>query len=235
MSLSRRYVDCLALPMPWFVWVALSLGLAVSGPFGSYGRLALPERLLFWSSLVAVALALGLGLWLWLAGLGLDKPLRKPAVAAGLTLPVWALLRFGLGAEAAPTGPEVGLALFCATLWLAAGPALPAPPLAPGRPRLLHRLPLAARGDLVSISVRGHYVDVATSAGTASLLLRFSDAVEETAGVAGGQVHRSHWIAWDAVAGVERGPGRLFLVLKTGARVPVSRTYRDRLEKRGLI
>lgn len=74
-----------------------------------------------------------------------------------------------------------------------------------------------------------------TSAGPSSLLMRFSDAIEETLGVPGAQVHRSHWVAWDAVTGVEREPGKLFLILTDGSRIPVSRAHRDKLEERGLI
>lgn len=91
------------------------------------------------------------------------------------------------------------------------------------------------RGALVSMTVRDHYVDVVTSAGLSSLLLRFSDAMDETEGVPGAQVHRSHWVAWSAVTGTEREPGKLFLLLSDGSRIPVSRAHRAKLEERGLV
>lgn len=235
---TRLYSQCFAAPLPWVVWAALSVGLAVSGPFGSYHHLSLPERLLFWSALVGLTLTFGLALRVWFAARGL-RDLRRGAglalsVAGLLTLPVWALLRLWL-AEAAPTAFEVAPALFCAGLGLSAFRLHDFPPPAEGQPRLLHRMDPAARGDLVSITVRDHYVDIVTSAGPSSLLMRFSDAIEETLGVPGAQVHRSHWVAWDAVTGVEREPGKLFLILTDGSRIPVSRAHRDKLEERGLI
>ena len=101
-------------------------------------------------------------------------------------------------------------------------------------PRLVQRLDPGLRGPILSISVRDHYVDVMTGHGTASLLMRFGDAIAE-AGVAGAQVHRSHWVAWDAIDTVEREGAKLFLRLKPGMRVPVSKNHRDKLELRGLI
>ena len=107
-------------------------------------------------------------------------------------------------------------------------------PLAP-QPRLLQRLEPEARGDLWAISVRDHYVDIQTSAGVSSILLRFGDAMAEAAAVDGAQLHRSHWVAWAAVAAVERDAGKLFVRLKHGARVPVSKNHRAKLEARGLL
>ncbi len=68
-------------------------------------------------------------------------------------------------------------------------------------PRLFQRIAPEAHGDLISISVRDHYVDVVTSAGQASLLMRLSDAMAEADGCrrgAGASV---------ALGGVECGQG----------------------------
>ncbi|MGP3697762.1 LytTR family DNA-binding domain-containing protein [Rhodobacter sp. NSM] len=238
MSFSRLYAECLAAPLPWMAWAALSVGLAVSGPFGSYQNFALPERLLFWSALVAITLVLGLALRVWFASVGIPELKRGAGlaivVAGTLTLPIWWLMQIAFG----PVGPsafEVAPALFCAALGLSAFRIGNRPqPCEDGMPRLLQRMEPDQRGDLMSITVRDHYVDVVTSSGLVSLLLRFSDAMDETEGVPGAQVHRSHWVAWSAVAGVEREPGKLFLVLKDGSRIPVSRAHRAKLEERGL-
>lgn len=101
--------------------------------------------------------------------------------------------------------------------------------------RLLQRLPEQMQGNLEAISVRDHYVDVRTTAGQASLLMRLSDAIAETEGVEGAQVHRSHWVAWAAVSHVEREGPKLVLVLHDGARVPVSRNHRNKVEARGML
>lgn len=102
-------------------------------------------------------------------------------------------------------------------------------------PPLFKRIDPALQGQLQSISVRDHYVDVCTDQGVASLLMRFSDAMAEVTPVQGAQVHRSHWVAWDAVQAVDRTAGKLSLRLASGARIPVSRNHRDKLEERGLL
>lgn len=100
--------------------------------------------------------------------------------------------------------------------------------------RIQMRLPELLRGDLIAISVRDHYVDVFTTKGSMGLLMRLSDAVEETAPIDGARVHRSHWVAWDAVEGVEKNGERLQLRMCNGALVPVSKTYRALVEERGI-
>lgn len=100
--------------------------------------------------------------------------------------------------------------------------------------RIQLRLPEAIRGDLIAMSVRDHYVDVVTENGSVGLLMRLSDAVEETGPTEGARVHRSHWVAWDAVEGVEKSAERLQLRMRNGAVVPVSKTYRALVEERGI-
>jgi len=59
-----------------------------------------------------------------------------------------------------------------------------------------------------------------------------TDAIE---GIEGAQVHRSWWIARDAITEAERGDGRATLTLKDGVTVPVSRTYARMLREKGWI
>lgn len=100
--------------------------------------------------------------------------------------------------------------------------------------RIIQRLPAAMQGDLISISVRDHYVDVVTDKGTASLLMRLSDAMAETDPCDGAQVHRSHWVSWDAVEGLEKTQDRFVLLMRQGGAVPVSKPYRRLVEARGI-
>ncbi len=101
--------------------------------------------------------------------------------------------------------------------------------------RLLQRLPEEMLGALEAISVRDHYVDVRTSAGQSSLLMRLSDAIAEAEGVEGAQVHRSHWVAWQAITHTERDGAKLLLVLRDGSKIPVSRNHREKVDARGLV
>ena len=113
---------------------------------------------------------------------------------------------------------------------LAAGPAAPAPV------RFLDRLPLKLRGAQVwAVEAEDHYLRLHTSKGQDLILLRLADAVAELEGIEGAQVHRSWWVARDAIADARRGDGRAVLTLKDGSEVPVSRTYAKLLRERGWI
>lgn len=102
------------------------------------------------------------------------------------------------------------------------------------RPAILERLPAHLRGRLLYMSMQDHYVDVHTDRGGALVLMRLADAISEARGTDGLQVHRSHWVARDAVAGTERKDGRLSLRLSDGNLVPVSRTYLSAVREAGL-
>lgn len=111
-----------------------------------------------------------------------------------------------------------------------------AEPEAPPGAALLARLSAHSRAELLHLRMQDHYVEVHTAAGSELLLLRFRDALREVEDVNGLQVHRSHWVARSAVAGVERrGGGRVALRLVTGTRVPVSRSFAPVLKARGWI
>jgi len=101
---------------------------------------------------------------------------------------------------------------------------------------LLARLSARSRAELLHLRMQDHYVEVHTAAGSELLLLRFRDALREVEDVNGLQVHRSHWVARDAVAGVERrGGGRIVLRLVNGSKVPVSRSFAPLLKAQGWI
>lgn len=75
------------------------------------------------------------------------------------------------------------------------------------------------------IQAQDHYIRVVTEAGTELLLYRFSEAIGELRHHAGARVHRSFWVAKEAVAEIIRRDGRHYCVLRNGQRVPISRTY----------
>ena len=102
--------------------------------------------------------------------------------------------------------------------------------------RLIQRLPTRLReAQVISMSMQDHYVEVTTSNGTSLLLMRLSDAIRETDGIAGLQVHRSHWVALDQVSAAIRQGDRATLTMVTGDEVPVSRTYLNAIKEAGLL
>ncbi|MGB3247250.1 MAG: LytTR family DNA-binding domain-containing protein [Sulfitobacter sp.] len=82
-------------------------------------------------------------------------------------------------------------------------------------------------GQVVSLSMQDHYVEVTCENGTDLILMRLSDAIAELDGLKGLRTHRSHWVALEAVKGVERNGAKLKVILKGGRVLPVSATYAD--------
>jgi len=102
--------------------------------------------------------------------------------------------------------------------------------------KFLERLPLKLRGGEVwAVEAEDHYLRLHTSKGQDLILMRLADAISELEGIEGAQVHRSWWVARDAIADARRGDGRATLTLKDGAEAPVSRTYARLLRERGWI
>lgn len=96
------------------------------------------------------------------------------------------------------------------------------------------RLPFRFRqADIHALSAEDHYLRVHTSAGQTLILMRLYDAIRELDGIEGSQVHRSWWVAKDAVSTVRRGDGRMTLALKGDIEAPVSRSYARVLKAEG--
>ena len=85
--------------------------------------------------------------------------------------------------------------------------------------------PRFARAALIAVEAEDHYLRVHTTAGQALVYMRFSDALEELAAGDGLRIHRSWWVARNAVDTVRWRNGRGEIVLNTGILAPVSRTY----------
>lgn len=89
----------------------------------------------------------------------------------------------------------------------------------------LARIPEHLGRDLLALQAEDHYLRVITALGSDLLLMRLADAMRELPAARGMQVHRSWWVAFEAVTAIERDAGRLVLVLSNGQQIPVSRTY----------
>ena len=101
---------------------------------------------------------------------------------------------------------------------------------------LLQRLPKQLRDKaLVAVKAEDHYVSIITSHGSALVHMKFSDALLMLANHPGLKVHRSWWVATDAVPSLQRRGGRLNLLLTSGQRVPVSRNGQKLLKECGLF
>lgn len=110
------------------------------------------------------------------------------------------------------------------------------PPLPEAEATFRRRLSAKRRwARLIAIEAHDHYLKVHTDAGEELITVRFTDALEELARAHGWRVHRSWWVAADAVEGVRwrRGAGEIRLV--GGLITPVSRTYAPTLKEAGWL
>lgn len=242
-------------PSFWAAIAGASVLLGLIGPFGTYDALPLPGRVAYWAATVVSTYFIGGAIvFLFVRLVSPERMPRTPMFAlagalAGIpvTLAVWGLnaLVFGTGAqEAIALWPLAGYTIAIAAIvsallsvfgrMFAEAGAGDAPPAAK-RPRILDRLPPDQRGALTHMTMQDHYVDVRTTKGGGLVLMRFADAVAETDGVAGLQIHRSHWVATDAVAKAVRRDGKLYLQLENGTELPVSRSFNAAVKEAGLL
>ena len=89
--------------------------------------------------------------------------------------------------------------------------------------------------DVIALQAEEHYVRVHTTDGAELIHHRLSDAVGEMPAAAGLRVHRSWWVAEQAVASARRGERRYRLELSNGLSVPVSDSFTAEARARGLL
>ena len=88
------------------------------------------------------------------------------------------------------------------------------------------KLPHHLGREIVAVRAQDHYLEVTTPKGQCMVLMRLGDAVSDLALLPGMQVHRSWWINLAHIARTEKGANGPEIVLTTGERVPVGRSYR---------
>jgi hypothetical protein len=229
------------------ITVISAVFMAMAGAFESY-RAPLPVRFAYWIGLMLLG-------WLWGAFVS-----RFAFRRIGQSVPVWLRVAISSLLLSIPFTAVVALAgmlvfhshytamqipSLVATVTLIAAVMITINVLvdrqrdttASAAPaKFLARLPLKLRGaEVWAVEAEDHYLRLHTSKGQDLILMRLADAVSELQGIEGAQVHRSWWVARDAIHDAKRGDGRATLTLHDGAEVPVSRTYARLLRERGWI
>lgn len=98
-----------------------------------------------------------------------------------------------------------------------------------GAGTLLSTIAPPLNGEVLWVEAQEHYVRITTQHEKRMVLARFSDIVRELSPADGQQVHRSHWVARAAVVEESKSGQNLSLLLTTGDRVPVSRSFKSQL------
>ncbi|MEC7760397.1 MAG: LytTR family DNA-binding domain-containing protein [Pseudomonadota bacterium] len=221
----------------------------MTGPFGTFSELVLVERLAYWPlalagvSTIIISIVhlflmrlpeswhpvLRILLGSFVAGpfgaawlLGIDMVMRGETFTAfnfGFRWVFVTVIGFGISLVEGYFRPRL-LAQIDASKAAADTPETapePEPPL------FIRNLDPDLGADLISITTQDHYLDVVTAKGESRILKRMSDALAELNGFPGMQIHRSHWVALDAVERVEKDGRKCLVVLKNGTTLPVSR------------
>lgn len=253
--LREAYKRALLVPFVPIIWAVMSVFCIVAAPFGTADGLSLAARAIFWPLMIGAGVLVGAALRvlvqqiLCVTNVLLEITLIAALASVLLSAPaIWLFDRLiEPPAARLSSFSTVTLYVFLVSVSVSAlrhslrpgGILVPVRPLPPAArqagPRLFARLDPEVQAPLLRLQVRDHYVDVVTERGQASLLMRFADAMAELDGVPGLQVHRSHWVAEDAVARVRRERGKHILETRDGAEIPVSKTYLPQAIARGLI
>ena len=103
-------------------------------------------------------------------------------------------------------------------------------PLDPPAPLLFDKLPAELGRDLICLRAQDHYVEAMTLHGSATVLMRLSDAERDLTVFDGMRVHRSWWVNLDHVLGFARTEaGGMDLTTTNGLTIPVGRSQRAAL------
>lgn len=226
--------------------LALGVILGISGPFDTLRQLSILPRVAYWILVVAMTFATGSFVgalvrraprrrtdWLWFGVSAL-------AIGAAVTVVV-SLINLAVFGVWPDTWFEFlqlfGVVTLISAVVELAGSALDGAGVTgdEDRPILLERLPLNKRGALVALSAEDHYVRVTTTVGEELLLMRLSDAVRETNGTSGLQIHRSHWVAIEQISEVRRVGDRGEVTLSDGSIRPISRGFMAAVREAGLL
>ena len=242
----------------WATELAACLGvgavLGVVGPFGSFFNDVLIVRVAYWAGVFLVCgLVLGLAFrllapwarqsgvpaWAWVPAMALVVSVPLAGVTRLMAAALWPAIRQSVGPiEWYGQTALVGLAYasLYGVLRARSGPR-DAPPdqVEPKAPPILRRLPPRLGPELLCLSMEDHYVRLHTVHGSALVLMSLGQAIDEVRGPEGLQVHRSWWVARDAVEGVIKDGRKLRLRLKGGIEAPVSRASVSRLRAAGWL
>lgn len=99
----------------------------------------------------------------------------------------------------------------------------PAPSAPPPPNPLLDQLPADLGSAIIALEMEDHYLRVHTLLGSALVLMRLRDGIALLGDLEGMQVHRSWWVAREAVEEVVRDGRNVRLKLPRGLEAPVAR------------
>lgn len=242
------------------IWAIATVGTVLAGPFGTFDSMSLLGRVIYWPMVTSTSLFFGyLAYALTRVFIRDDGSLLFSGVA-GILGTLFVASNIGLLSALISTERVsrveymhlmgwvgfvffsiiLGRFMFQKTISSHLSKYAPEPIIVgnlktqvgeTSHPRILDRLPKAEHGKILRLSANDHFVHIVTEAGEHPVRMRLRDAISEMDGIEGSLVHRSHWVAHDTIHQQDKDQGKVQVILKNGDRVPVSRNYRDVLDR----
>ena len=223
-------------PSFWLIMVGVSVLCYLAGPFGTLG---LPDgfRFVYWMIIVLGTATPSLWFFAWIQLQNQPSIIYIVSVSLLFGIVVGAIvillsLALLLPLEHYPGHITLFLYSFSSAVVIFTMIVLIAHPAhkknnAPHdqRPALFKRLEKYKNAKrIVSLSAQDHYVEVTTELGAELCLIRLSDAIAQSAPQDGFQIHRSHWVARDAIRSYSRKNGNTVVELSNGVYLGVSKS-----------
>jgi hypothetical protein len=242
----REWVEHLNQRTVFIILFGVALVLGVSGPFGTSETIQLLPRLLYWAGSCIATYGIGSYAAFFAQQVYPHQTGARQATAilfGTLAITIFLFIFNGLFSMRLPETALDMLTLFAQTgLIVATVNGVLAfynnnkKSLQPTETvRILQRLPIEKRGELISMTVMDHYVEVTTTRGKHLILMRFKDAIAEIPPQLGLQIHRSYWVASDQVQAHRRDGKQLLLITTAQDALPVSRRYQKAVLMAGLL
>jgi hypothetical protein len=249
--------DARAAAFPVLAWITLSLITAIVGPFSTFETMTFAFRVLYWGGVIGSAVVLGECIRRVVARFDTQGPLQADLIGCGLMAPVFGTATTVFNAVALNHDSDFAGALgtnilvvllVCIVIIMVrayirhytgdgdvAAPEILPPEQPCEIPGFLRDVDPEIVRSMRWIEADDHYLRVHAPCGSARVLVRFRDALEELSDQPGIRVHRSHWVKLDAVTEVRADGRRHVAVLPCGSEVPVSRSYLPDLQSAGLL
>jgi hypothetical protein len=253
MDLNKRHHLPLPSLMTVLITLAIGLGVGYLGPFGSF-QMPLGQRMLYWVILIGVGHAIfsltDLLCQKWLANKNfhayIDLVITSMIGAVFLSFFVdWMSHLFFDSSLSFPHSllfyyPKVLILSLILNLFghllEQARQAKPAATQAQASDNpFIKRLPHELGTQLICFSMEDHYLKVYTHQGDHMMLMRMKDALVELEHYPGMQVHRSWWVALDAIKQVKKQSRKATLIMDNDMAVPVSQKFLPQLKAHGLL
>ncbi len=78
------------------------------------------------------------------------------------------------------------------------------------------------KGRILVLTAQDHYVEITSTNGKKLVRMRMREAIAQMQDQDGLSVHRSYWVAKDAIQSLQKSEGKHFLLLINGDKIPVS-------------